>query len=127
MALMWQMFIRSRKEQTPPHLHITQHITTNHLEHHCKAQVFCCRMRLEQNVVDHTDGVESLTTERSFVKRAPDQHLGGVPCQVHAIIEKGKNSQMFQVNPPSPLPPTTIRAHTVVSPIRGHPIRELVL
>jgi hypothetical protein len=54
-------------------------------------------MRLEQNVVDHTDGVESLTTERSFVQRAKDQHLGGVPCQVHAIIEKGKTSQMFQV------------------------------
>jgi hypothetical protein len=58
---------------------------------------FWCRLRMEQNVVDHTDGVESLTTERTFVQRPKDQHLGGVPCQVHAIIEKGKSNHMFQV------------------------------
>lgn len=52
---------------------------------------------MEQNVVDHTDGVESLTTERSFVARNKGQHLGGVPIGVHAIIQKDKNDQMFQV------------------------------
>lgn len=52
---------------------------------------------MEQNVVDHTDGVESLTTERSFVARNKGQHLGGVPLGVHAIIQKDKNDQMFQV------------------------------
>ena len=52
---------------------------------------------MEQNVVDHTDGVESLTTERSFVARQKGQHLGGVPLGVHAIIQKDKNDQMFQV------------------------------
>ena len=59
---------------------------------------------MEQNVVDHTDGVESLTTERSFVARPASLHLGGVPMGVHAIIQKDKNDQMFQVKPAKSLP-----------------------
>lgn len=47
--------------------------------------------------MDHTDGVDSLTTERSFVIRAKDQDLGGLPGSMHAIVQKDKNSTLIQV------------------------------
>ena len=52
---------------------------------------------MEQTCLDHTDGVDSLTTERNFVLRPKEQLLGGVPAAVHAIVQKDKNTTLIQV------------------------------
>lgn len=56
-----------------------------------------CRARQEQNCFDHTDGYDSLTTERSTVFRPSGKDLGGVPASAHAIIQKDKNTTLIQV------------------------------
>ena len=48
-------------------------------------------------MVDHTDGVESLTTERTFVKRSKGKDLDGIPISAHAIVQKDKFNKLFQV------------------------------
>ena len=63
--------------------------------------------------MDHTDGVDSLTTERNFVLRPKEQLLGGVPAAVHAIIQKDKNTTLIQVT--SLLPLSTSLCHTIAS------------
>ncbi len=52
---------------------------------------------VEANGLDHDDGIDGVTTEKSAVLRRGGQHLGGMPVFASAQMQKDKNQASFQV------------------------------
>lgn len=48
--------------------------------------------------MDHTDGVDSFASEKSWVLRKKDQVLNGVPAFMTASLQKDKDQFAVQVN-----------------------------
>ncbi len=51
---------------------------------------------MEANGLDHDDGIDGVTTEKSGVLRRPGQLLGGVPIFASAQMQKDKTQASFQ-------------------------------
>ena len=67
---------------------------------------------MEPTGLDHDDGIDGLSTERSLVLRRKGQFLGGIPLFAMAQMQKDKNQQMLNVRTalslfPSYMPPYT--------------------
>lgn len=60
------------------------------------------RPSVEQHCLDHEDGIESFSCERTFMIRRRKQVLGGAPAMVMAQINKGKDVFSLQVCELSP-------------------------
>lgn len=56
---------------------------------------------VEPTGLDHDDGIDGLSTERSIVLRRKGQYLGGIPLFAMAQMQKDKNQQMLNVSPSS--------------------------
>ena len=69
---------------------------------------------MEPTGLDHDDGIDGLSTERSLVLRRKGQHIGGIPVFALVQMQKDKNQQMLNVSTP-PLCPCLIR--------HEHPVR----
>lgn len=52
---------------------------------------------MEPTGLDHDDGIDGLSTERSTVLRRKGQHIGGIPLFAMAQMQKDKNQQMLNV------------------------------
>ncbi len=52
---------------------------------------------MEPTGLDHDDGIDGLSTERSLVLRRKGQYLGGIPVFAMAQMQKDKNQQMLNV------------------------------
>ena len=52
---------------------------------------------MEPTGLDHDDGIDGLSTERSIVLRRKGQHIGGIPLFAMAQMQKDKNNQMLNV------------------------------
>ena len=52
---------------------------------------------MEANGLDHDDGIDGVTTEKSSVLRRKGQFLGGMPVFASAQMQKDKNQATFQV------------------------------
>ena len=52
---------------------------------------------MEANGLDHDDGIDGVTTEKSSVLRRKGQLLGGMPLFASAQMQKDKNQASFQV------------------------------
>ncbi len=52
---------------------------------------------MEPTGLDHDDGIDGLSTERSIVLRRKGQHVGGIPLFAMAQMQKDKNQQMLNV------------------------------
>ncbi len=61
---------------------------------------------MEPTGLDHDDGIDGLSTERSTVLRRKGQHIGGIPIFAMAQMQKDKNQHMLNVriHPPPLLP-----------------------
>ncbi len=57
---------------------------------------------MEANGLDHDDGIDGVTTEKSAVLRRPGQLLGGVPIFASAQMQKDKTQASFQARAPRP-------------------------
>ena len=57
------------------------------------------RPYVEANGLDHDDGIDGVTTEKSSVLRRKGQLLGGMPLFASAQMQKDKNQASFQVGP----------------------------
>jgi len=57
---------------------------------------------VEANGLDHDDGIDGVTTEKSAVLRRPGQLLGGVPIFASAQMQKDKTQASFQARAPRP-------------------------
>ena len=57
-----------------------------------------CRPYVEANGLDHDDGIDGVTTEKSSVLRRKGQLLGGMPLFASAQMQKDKNQASFQVS-----------------------------
>ena len=55
---------------------------------------------MEPTGLDHDDGIDGLSTERSLVLRRKGQHIGGIPVFAMAQMQKDKNQQMLHVSIP---------------------------
>jgi len=56
-----------------------------------------CRPFVEPTGLDHDDGIDGLSTERSVVLRRKGQYIGGIPLLAVAQMQKDKNQQMLNV------------------------------
>ena len=59
---------------------------------------------MEPTGLDHDDGIDGLSTERSLVLRRKGQHIGGIPVFALVQMQKDKNQQMLNVGTPSSCP-----------------------
>ena len=57
-----------------------------------------CRPFVEPTGLDHDDGIDGLSTERSVVLRRKGQYIGGIPLLAVAQMQKDKNQQMLNVS-----------------------------
>ncbi|KAK9917294.1 hypothetical protein WJX75_002892 [Coccomyxa subellipsoidea] len=53
---------------------------------------------VEPTGLDHDDGIDGLSTERSIVLRRKGQHVGGIPLFAMAQMQKDKNQQMLNAD-----------------------------
>ncbi|CAL8463774.1 g3308 [Coccomyxa elongata] len=53
---------------------------------------------VEPTGLDHDDGIDGLSTERSLVLRRKGQYLGGIPVFAMAQMQKDKNQQMLNAD-----------------------------
>ena len=68
---------------------------------------------MEPTGLDHDDGIDGLSTERSLVLRRKGQHIGGIPVFALVQMQKDKNQQMLNVGTP-PLCPCLLRRNHLV-------------
>ena len=54
---------------------------------------------VESNSLDHEDGIDSFSWERTFMVRPRNQVLGGAPAMALAQVHKDKNTFKLQVPP----------------------------
>ena len=54
------------------------------------------RPQVQQQTVDHDDGIEGVIVERNMMLRPRGQHVGGVPFYCNAIMQKDKSASTFQ-------------------------------
>lgn len=66
---------------------------------------------MEPTGLDHDDGIDGLSTERSLVLRRKGQYLGGIPVFAMAQMQKDKNQQMLNVR--CALPPPCFHVKTL--------------
>ena len=86
---------------------------------------FECRPFVEPTGLDHDDGIDGLSTERSTVLRRKGQHIGGIPIFAMAQMQKDKNQHMLNVSffTFSPIAQCLVRAHFLCAflQLRGQP------
>ena len=58
------------------------------------------RPAVEQHSLDHDDGVDGFSCDRTFMIRPRKQVLGGAPAMVSAQVRKDKNTFALQVRDP---------------------------
>ena len=68
---------------------------------------------MEPTGLDHDDGIDGLSTERSLVLRRKGQHIGGIPVFALVQMQKDKNQQMLNVGTPSLCPCLMKREHHI--------------
>lgn len=71
--------------------------STEALQSHLIVELVGCRPFVEPTGLDHDDGIDGLSTERSIVLRRKGQHVGGIPLFAMAQMQKDKNQQMLNV------------------------------
>ena len=70
---------------------------------------------MEPTGLDHDDGIDGLSTERSLVLRRKGQHIGGIPVFALVQMQKDKNQQMLNVGTLSSCPCLMRREHAMDS------------
>ena len=76
---------------------------------------------MEAHGLDHDDGIDGVTTEKSGVLRRPGQLLGGLPVYASAQMQKDKTQASFQARTGRSLSRRDDAAGTVVTPSACRP------
>ena len=76
----------------------------------------CCRPVVNPNGLDHDDGMEAFTVEKSSVIRKRGVYVGGAPAYIMAQVHKDKDAFNIIV---SHLQPCPANLHAALSPSHG--------